>query len=407
MQDSSLVFGKPLQSKLFLLEEGFINLNHGSFGATPRIIVQKQNQIMLEAEQHPDRWFRSRYFDHINVARERVAELINANDVNDVILLENASSAINGILRSIPLKRGDKVLRLSTAYGMCIEVLNWLQSTIGIEQVVVTVEFPYEDPTKLLAAVEAAFQQHGSIKLALFSHISSMPTLVEPVTELSGLAKQHGCIALIDGAHAPGVLHIDVEKIGCDFYTGNLHKWTFAPKGCAFLWTAKGSSFQSESCGVQPLVISSSGKHSYVDRFAYTGTRDYTAFACIPSSFDFAEEHFGGFRRIFERNHDLIIRAANYCAAHWGTFVLVPHTLSIGVMMDVVLPPNAQSEEKLLHIQKCLDEEYKTYFVFNKTQIGPQLTWFTRLSSQVYLEFDQFELFAERLLDVLGQCEQN
>jgi len=343
--------------------------------------------------------------------------------VQDVVLLENASAAINGILRSLPLRRGDKVLRLSTAYGMCIYVLDWLESFIGIEQVVVRVRFPYgeDGDAGLLADVAEALaaQPAGSVKVALFSHISSMPTLIEPVAALTRLCKSHvgageGCVVIVDGAHAPGViLPLDVEAIGADFYTGNLHKWCFTPKGCAFLHTAAAPAgaardLQQEVHGVQPLVISSSGKPGYVDRFAYTGTRDYTALAAIPDSFAFVDKHLGGFACMTERNHALLLRGCQVVSDRWGgTGTLVTAPRCVGVMMDVIAPPAAQSEAALLRIQAALEERHDLFFVYGKTLLDADaeaeaeqaaFTWFVRLSAQVYLDLSQFELFADRFL---------
>ena len=421
------LYGSQLLS-LFLLEDGFTNMNHGSFGTVPRLIVEKQFEFVKEAESKPDFWFRTRYFEYLDISRAAVSELVNSK-VEDVILLENASSAINGILRCSLLKKGDKVLRLSTAYNMCIQVLNWLEATLGIEQVVVQVRFPYRaDHAELLSDVSKAFAEHGSsIKMALFSHISSMPTLIEPVKELNKLCKEASageCIVIVDGAHAPGAIDIDVQDIGCDYYTGNLHKWTFCPKGCAFLYTRKAETgAQKEVCGVQPLVISSSGKHSYIDRFAYTGTRDYTAFACVPSAFAFVETHLGGFAQMSARNRALILRGCDAVARAWGTYTLVSPCpaapVPVGVMMDVVAPHEAQSEEAMLRIQTSLDKFHNTFFVYGKVPVRQTgtgtgactgtvtgtgtdvVTWFVRLSAQVYLDEEQYAIFAQRFLDVL------
>lgn len=159
-------------------------------------------------------------------------------------MIENASSAVNSILRSIVWQKGDKILRFSTAYNMVIQTLDWLSSTAGIIQVVVPLKYPITGDKQLIDAVADALATaessgDGKIKMCIFSHISSLPTMIEPVKELSAICKQHGATVLIDGAHAPGVLDIHVQEIGADFYTGNLHKWMFCPKGCAFLWTTK------------------------------------------------------------------------------------------------------------------------------------------------------------------------
>jgi isopenicillin-N epimerase len=416
------------QQKLFALQPGFTNLNHGSFGTVPLEILALQASFSRRAEAKPDAWFRTDYFEHVDSARKSVAALVNA-DVDDIVLLENASSAINGILRSVvDWQRGDKVLLLSTAYRMCVEVLEWLVNTAGIEVVVVEVKFPYSQ-TELLQSVEGALAtlQAAQPRVALFSHISSMPTLIEPVEELARLVKQHAqnCVVIIDGAHVPGALQLDLGGGGdtnaaqamrpqghsgsgshydYDFYTGNLHKWCFTPKGCAFLWTRPGSAgFQraGASGGVQPLVISSRADYSYTGRFAYTGTRDYTAWACIPASIEWVKRNFEGFENMSARNHALIVAASRRVAALWGTSLLVPDEDNVAVMADVVAPPLAQSEAQLQLIQQRMDLEHNIFFVYGKTNSNPAV-WFVRLSAQVYLELIQFEAFASLFLDLLS-----
>jgi len=402
------------QQQLFALQPGFTNLNHGSFGTVPLEILALQASFSRIAEGKPDAWFRTDYFEHVDGARKSVATLVNA-DVGDVVLLENASSAINGILRSaVNWQRGDKVLLLSTAYRMCVEVLDWLVNTAGIELVVVEVKFPYSQ-TELLQSVEGALASlhDAQPRVALFSHISSMPTLIEPVEELACLVKQHNqdCVVIIDGAHVPGAHHLDLGSHSShlfDFYTGNLHKWCFTPKGCAFLWTRPGSrGFQraGKEGGVQPLVISSRAEYSYTERFAYTGTRDYTAWACIPASIEWVKRNFECFEIMSARNHALIVAASRRVAALWGTSLLVPEASNIAVMADVVVPPLAQNEAQLKLIQQRMDLEYNIFFVYGKTNSSNSAVWFVRLSAQVYLELVQFETFASLFLDLLSSTQ--
>ena len=138
--------------------------------------------------------------------------------------------------------------------------------------------------------------------------------------ELTKLCREHGAIVLIDGAHAPGVLDIDVEDIGADYYTGNCHKWLFAPKGSAFLWVNK--RIQSE-LHPQPVVISSSGKYDYTGRFAYTGTRDYTPFATIPHAMDFIDRYLGGMTKMRDYCHNLLKEGCDHLIEAWKTSYLV------------------------------------------------------------------------------------
>eukprot|EP01035_Chromulina_nebulosa_P028091 gene28091-37023_t len=170
-------YGHELKKKYFYLNESFCNLNHGSFGTVPKPVFSAQSQYFLQQESFPDTWFRQTYYEYINTARESIAQLINANQ-DDVVLVENASSAVNSILRSLGLKSGDKVLRLSTAYGMVINTLDWLVQTIGIEVIIVEIEFPVIDNTQIVHAVSAALEENQDVKLCIFSHISSVPAMI-------------------------------------------------------------------------------------------------------------------------------------------------------------------------------------------------------------------------------------
>lgn len=325
-------FGHELKQKYFLLGDEFINLNHGSFGTVPQPVSKIQQKYFFEQESHPDTWFRVSYFNYIDAARFALSNLVHAL-ADDLVLVENASAAVNSILRTLALKKGDKVLRLSTAYGMVTNTLAWLESTIGIEVIIVEVAFPALNSAQILQAVSSTLEQNPDVKLCIFSHISSIPAMIEPVKELSLLAHKVGSLVIIDGAHAPGVLDINITDINPDFYLGNCHKWLFAPKGTAFLWVAKS---QQLSDSPEPTVISSSGDFTFTGRYKYTGTRDYTGFSSLPSALQFIET-LGGLQQIQRYNHNLAVTAANLLVKAWGTSLLVKQNSIMPAFFLVVL----------------------------------------------------------------------
>ena len=385
--------------ELFNLAKGFTNFNHGSFGAVAKKVKARQNELHLLAEARPDKWFRETIYTLSNESRARVASMIEAS-VDDVVLVENASTAINAILRG-RLQKGDKVLRFSNTYNMCIETFKWL----GVEQVVVDINFPVADDKTLTDDFSKAMEAHPDIKLCLFCHIASFPTIIEPVEAFTAIAKSvnKDCIVLIDGAHAPGQLKLNMEDLsdlGVDYYTGNLHKWCYAPKGCAFMWTADRNG-NKDYAGLAPTVISSTGMTSYADRFAYTGTRDYTAFCTIPAALDFCDE-LGGHGAIFKRNHDLVIAGARHCVVKWGTFMLCPEN-SYGVMADIVLP--STDYEKVLKVVKRLEEDDDTYFLAKEYMVGGEMRIISRISANLYLEQSDFITLAEKVLQYLDDAK--
>ena len=313
-----IIFGHSLREKYFFLMDSFTNLNQGSYGVVPKPVHDAQTIYFLQQESHPDHWFRVDYYKLMVDARRSISLMIHS-DIEDTVLVENASAAVNSILRSLRLEAGDKILILSTAYGMVVETLTWLVNTVGIEIVVCDVLFPLKDDNEILESVRSALRLQHGIKLAIFSHISSMPSLIEPVKQLTEICHEFGVSVIIDGAHAPGILNIDVTDINPEFYLGNCHKWMFAPKGTAFLWVKK--QYQ-DTIRPQPTVISSSGQHDFIGRYAYTGTRDYTAFAAIPAAMQF-QLSLGGSTQISNYLHKLVVEASLLLASAWNTSLLV------------------------------------------------------------------------------------
>jgi selenocysteine lyase/cysteine desulfurase len=396
-----ICFGHELRRKKFLMADGFTNLNHGSFGTVPAPVADQQYSYFLEQEAYPDTWFRVNYFTYIDESRSALAKYVNAS-VEDLVLVENASSAMNSILRSIALSRGDKVMLLSTAYGMVTETLDWLVSTAGIELVIVNVEFPLVDEEQILGGVRAALTANPDIKVSIFSHISSMPSLIEPVKEMTALVRElSSSLVVVDGAHAPGQLDIDLNALQVDFYLGNCHKWLYAPKGTAFLWTTRRQQQSDESSqrSPEPTVISSSGKHDYIGRYAYTGTRDYTHFTTVPAALAF-RDYLGGDAAIMGYCRRLAADAAEMLVSQWGTSMLVPLDM-VSFLFSVILP--STDADAIAYVQSTMDSEYLIYFVYDKTVSAKtgETIFFTRLSAQVYLELSDFERFGALLPKLL------
>ena len=225
-------------------------------------------------------------------SRAQVAELIKA-EPSDVVMVENASTGVNTILRHLepPLAAGDKVLFLSCAYGMTQSVLRFLEQSAGIELVMVDlVPTGFASSDAVIEAVVAKVAEHGgpsAFAMGVISHLSSVPACVLPVARFC--AALSGVPVFVDGAHAPGNIEIDVSSLGAVAYTGNLHKWMYCPKGTAFLWVAP--EFQKRV--VPPVlsgtqIFSEDGPNVAAD-FEYVGTRDckpHHSAVCMQIMFD-------------------------------------------------------------------------------------------------------------------------
>jgi len=256
----------------------------------------------------------------------------------------------------------------------------------------------------LLQAVEAAFIKHaGKIKLACFCHISSNPGVVLPVTDLTRISKRYGASVLIDGAHALGNIPVDLtalEAEGVDYWLGNGHKWLYSPRGSAILWVTK-----NKQDSVIPTVISSAFRMGlvpedsvYLDRFQYTGTRDYTAYCAIGAALDFRTAV--GEEKIMDYNHELALWAEEYLADFWKTEVLVPESMT-GMMGHARLPVESEQEMTWLK-QQLLDVYNMQISSFKMTNaVTKEESFWMRISAQIFLERSDFVRLGQIVSDLV------
>jgi len=226
------------------------------------------------------------------------------------------------------------------------------------------------------------------IELAVFSHISSGPSMILPIKEIAALCKKANIPILVDGAHVIGMIPLNIKSLGVDYYVSNGHKWLFSPKGTAFLWVAK-----EKQKYIVPLVISSYGIPSFTVAFEYTGSRDYTGFCSISACLDF-RERFGDLE-IMKYNHDLAYWAGDYLSKHWKTGMLVTNETMIGAMVNIYLP--TEDETKAQSLIKNIFDKYHMYIVV----LHIEGKWVTRLSSQIFLEKSDFIALGDYVLKEL------
>jgi len=377
------------------LISGYVNLNHGSFGSTPRVVLEAQRAFTQQMEAMPDPWFRAGtdgYRQLVVEARQMMADYMNVTDPADLTIVENASSGVNAVFRSMKFNAGDKILITSTAYSMVKNLCHYLGERYGVITVTVQLVFPLTSNDDILRPVAAAIAEHGSsIKLASFSHIDSVPGFILPASELVRLCRASGIRTFIDGAHAIGQIPINIAEMDPDYYVTNAHKWLYTPRGCSPFYVRK--EFQAE---VSPTVVSSEwSSGQFLANFAYTGTRDYTPFVSLRAALQFRES-MGGDAAIHAYLRNLSWFAGTHLAAKWGTATIVPQFM-IGAMIDVELPVVDMAEGEAL--RHAIFEEYNMYFITHQLQGRV----FTRLSAQIYLEQADFVLFGERVLETLAR----
>lgn len=383
----------------FLFYPNFTTLNHGAYGATPRPVVEAQQGYVLEEEGNIESWINgaSGYRGKEVVVRQMVAQYVNAS-ADDVVLIENASGAINALLRSLPLKRGDVLLDFSTAYGPFKSFYAWLEQTMGVVVLEVPVVFPLQGPESMLQPLAATLaQNHSQITIAVVSHVASYPGVILPVKEVIAACHAYGIPVIVDGAHAFGAIPIDIGDMDPDYYFGNGHKWLFSPRGSAFLYVKHEL---QQALFPAPAVVDSIGM-SFVERFVWTGTRDYTAFCAMKDAFAFRAS-LGGDAAVMGYNQGLAKWAGHHLAATWKTFLLAPDSMQ-GTMTNVVVPTKNNTACAVVVGRLLSEYGIMVSGAGSLDASHGNIACFFRLSAQVYLEQSDFELVGRLVPELLRQ----
>jgi len=316
-----------------MLEPGVDFLNHGSFGATPRVVLAAQRAWRDRIEVEPVRFLARDVEGHLDRAREVLAEFVGA-DPDDLAFVPNATTGFNSVLRSLVLESGDELVTTDHAYNAAKNVLEWVAHRLGARVVVARVPFPIHGPEEVVEAVLAAVTPRT--RLALLDHVTSPTALIYPIGRLIAELADRGVETLVDGAHAPGMLELNVTRLGAAYYTGNLHKWVCAPKGAGFLWVRR-----DRQAVVRPIAISHGANSPRTDRsrfrieFDWTGTVDPSAYLAVPEALRFGASLLpGGWAVLREQNHELALAARDLICAALGVEAPAPDEM-IGSMVAV------------------------------------------------------------------------
>ncbi|HZI11781.1 MAG TPA: aminotransferase class V-fold PLP-dependent enzyme [Myxococcus sp.] len=257
-------------------------LNHGSFGACPTAVLQKQSELRARMEAGPVRFLHREIEPLLDEARAALAAFLGA-DAEDVAFVTNATTGVNTVLRSLRFAPGDELLTTNHEYNASRNALEYAASQWGAKVVVARLPWPVPSADAVVEAVLA--QVTPRTRLFLVDHVSSQTALVMPVARLISLLRERGVETLVDGAHAPGMLPLSLRSLGAAWYTGNCHKWLCAPKGAAFLHVRR-----DLQPGLKPLAVSHGHNSGRTDRsrfrleFDWTGTHDPTAALCVPEA---------------------------------------------------------------------------------------------------------------------------
>ncbi len=318
-------------------------LNHGSFGACPEPVLAVQRSWRDRLEREPVTFLERELEGHLADARAAVGQFVGA-DPHGLAFVANATVGLNAVLGSLPFDAGDELLTTDHEYNAALTTMQATARRTGTRLVIAPVPFPIRDADDALAAVLAAVTPRT--RLAIISHVTSSTGLVLPIDRVVGALADRGIDTLVDGAHAPGVVPLDLDTLGAAYYTGNGHKWLCGPKGSAFLWVRA-----DRREGVHPAIVSHGANDPRTDpprfrlEFDWTGTPDPTAALALPAAIDWmARQVPGGWPEIMHANRDMAIRARNRIAQALGVEAPAPDAM-LGSMAAVPVPGLTTDDE--------------------------------------------------------------
>ena len=304
----------------FLLRPDITYLNFGSFGACPRPVFERYQQFQLELEQGPVQFITTTGLQYVEMARKALGEYLDA-DADDLVFVTNPSYAVNVIAKSFALGEGDEVLTTELEYGACDRTWQYYCDKAGARYVKQPIRLPLQSQEDFVEQLMAGVTKRT--KLIFLSHITSSTGIRFPVEKVIDAAKQLGIMTFIDGAHAPAQAPLSLRSLDADIYTGACHKWMMTPKGSSFLYVRK--EYQSL---FDPLVISWGYKadkpsHSlFLDYHQQQGTRDFSAFCCIPAAISFMKEN--NWDEVTAKCRQLVLQNAMRFCELAGTEPLLP-----------------------------------------------------------------------------------
>ncbi len=270
---------------LFLLDPAVNFLNHGSFGACPRVVFEAYQRWQLELERQPVEFLGRRIDGLLDHARAVLADYVGA-DHNDLVFVPNATTGVNLVARSLKLKEYDEILTTDHEYGACMYTWQFVAQKTGARLVQRQMPLPLTTPDDFVEYFWGGVTERT--RVIYISHITSPTALIFPIDEICRRARAAGIITVIDGAHAPGHVPLNLRALNADFYTGNCHKWMCAPKGSGFLYVRH--AYQGL---VEPAIISWGWEDdgSFIAKQQKQGTRDYAAYLTVPTAIQFLNDH--------------------------------------------------------------------------------------------------------------------
>ena len=372
-------FGRSMLAH-WLLDPEYTYLNHGTVGAPPRRVLQKQQALRDELERQPSRFLLRELNGHQPMPWRAVSRLREASDQvaaflgsrpEDLVFVPNVTTGLNAVLGSLPLGPGDEVVITDLVYGAIALAAGAACERGGATLRTLHLEYPVRDGGDVVEPIVRALTPRT--KLVVIDHVTARTALVLPVAAIAAGCHARGVPVLVDGAHVPGSRPLDIPALDVDWYAANLHKWAHAPRGCGILWAAP----QWQSMVHSP-VVSWGRDHGFRDEFEQTATSDPTNYLAAPEGIAVLREW--DFDACVAYMHGLAWEAAEMLTDRWHTSFEIPAEM-VGSMVTVPLPPDAgatDADATRLRLALLLDDRIEVQLHAWRGRL-----W-ARVSAQIY-----------------------
>ncbi|KAI5850847.1 pyridoxal phosphate-dependent transferase [Tricharina praecox] len=399
-------FGREMR-KYFQFDDDWINLNNGSFGSCPEPVTRVYQHFQHLSERRPDTFIRTNLPRLLAESRSALAKLVNAPPAT-VVFVPNATTAVNIVLRGLEWAPGDKILYFDFIYGACGNTVLYVAESTAASALRVEVQLPITDDA-LLSVFEATITAAaGTVKLAVFDAIVSLPGVRLPFERLVAACKKHHILSLVDAAHSVGQMPLDMQALDADFFTSNCHKWLYAPRGCAFLYVPERNqslirSTLPTSWGFVPktggAVISPlpqiEGDVGWAKMFTFVGTVDSSGYLSVPAAIA-VRERLGGEQKIMQYTWDIARKGAEIFRQRLGTDIMPSYGAGEVAMFNIRLPLELHEVEESLRgeVVTFLTDSLDAHGTYVAVYLYKGVFW-TRVSGQVYLDEEDFVKGAE------------
>ncbi len=376
-------------------------LNHGSYGACPRAVLALQAELRARMETQPVQFLGRDLQDLLDQARAKVAAFVGA-EPEDLVFVSNATTGVNTFLRSFALSAGDEILVTDHSYNACRNAVNFEAERQGATVAVARVPFPLMSEDEVVAAIVGCVTDRT--RLALIDHVTSPTALVFPIERIVQELAARGVETIVDGAHAPGMVEVDIGRLGAAAYTANAPKWRCAPKGAAFLSVRP--DLQSR---VRPLVISHGAnappgpRSRFQVEFGWIGTVDPTPWLCLPAAIEYMGGLLpGGWEELRAANRAKALAGRRVVLERLGMDAPCPESM-LGSMAAIPLPNDATEDGTIMRggrLQTALYDQFRVE--------APVMSWpasprrLVRLSAQLYNRPEEYEALAKGLATLLS-----